>query len=534
MKHLVLILAFLSTQAFAHKIGPHLLDFNLKGEYEGYVSRVKPKVIKIVDGNAERINRYYSLSPKSIFVIRDHPLSEQKDDMQRDPIGTGRRHADDWAGKARAYQIPKNQMIFLGINEPAIWSGDAYEDATIKYTVAFLDRLKEHGLRGGALNLNTGHPRTSGGRPSWQSLSPIKDAILRGNHVLMIHEYWDKRGPDAQWQWNPGRFTVHNKDWNVKVIIGETGIDEVVNGAKNHSGWRDHVSASEYRKQLMRYSELISQDKRIIGAVAFTAGGNHMWTSFETLEVFKDLEVNTEFGEPELGNTGPTPIPDPKPDPKPTPTNPTMTSIPGAPWTKVNGASVSAGQKYWKLSKAVFLDEKASQGRHHIYSANGATLVATNANGAVTRTAGDIPMWSQDEYCVKSEGAGVTASDQVCGLKMEPKNHHVSYELGFTLTTKDGSTTPPPKPEPNPVPATGLAKALIDKAQEKQVIQFNPNAALQKAIFAAGFVPNSGEFSITVSGQGYVAQRAEHLVTGEVRVFYCLDGQWSNVQWVKK
>lgn len=514
-------LHFFSSTAFAHKIGPHLLDFNLKSEYEGFVSRVKPKVIKIVDGNAERINRYYSLSPKSIFVIRSHPLSEQKSDMLKDPLGTGRRHADEWIGKSVQYRIPKNQMIFLGINEPAIWESATYEDATIKYTVAFLDRLREHGLRGGALNLNTGHPRTSGGRPSWQSLSPIKDAILRGDHVLMIHEYWDKRGPDAQWQWNPGRFTTHNKDWNVKVIIGETGIDEVVNGAPRHSGWRNHVSASEYRKQLMRYSELISQDKRIIGAVVFTAGGNNDWVTFETWDALKDLEVNNEFGEPDLGN--------PVPTPKPTPTSPTMLSIPGAPWTKVTAASVSPGGKYWKLAKAEFLNANTSGGRHHIFSGNGTLLVATNANGAVTRSSSDIPMWSQDEYCVKSEGQNVSASDQVCGLRMEPKNHHVSYRLFFELANPSGENPPP-----NPPPAGDLQKKLLEEAAAKQVIQFNPNASLQKAIFAAGFVPNSGEFSLTISGVGYVAQRAEHLVTGEVRVYYVRVGDWSNVQFIKR
>jgi hypothetical protein len=526
LRYLLVLLVMFAPSSFAHKIGPHLLDFNLKSEYEGYVSRVKPKVIKLVDANPERVNRYYNLSPKSIFVIRSHPLSEQKSDMQKDPVGTGNRHCSEWASRAKSYSIPKNQMIFLGINEPAIWSGDAYENATISYTVAFLDCLKGHGLRGGALNLNTGHPRENG-RPSYESLKPIRDAIVRGDHVLMVHEYWDKRGPDAQWPWNTGRFTRLAKDWNVKVIVGETGIDEVVNGAKNHSGWRDHVSASEYRKQLMRYSDLISQDKRIIGAVVFTAGGNNDWRTFETWEALKDMDVNTEFGEPDLGNSGPTPVP--KPDPKPT--SPAMTSIPGAPWTKVTAATTSG--KYWKLAKAEFLGEAASQGRHHIFSGNGVTLVAVNANGAVTKSGGDIPLWSQDEYCVTAEGQGVTASDKVCGLRMEPKNHHVSYRLFFEVANGGSVPTPDPGPAPTPTPNV-LAQVLINEGQAKQVIQFNPNAALQKAIFTAGFVPNSGEFKINVAGQVYVGQRAEHLVTGEVRIFYCRDGDWGNVSFVKK
>jgi hypothetical protein len=77
-----------------------------------------------------------------------------------------------------------------------------------------------------------------------------------------------------------------------------------------------------------------------------------------------------------------------------------------------------------------------------------------------------------------------------------------------------------------------LHDALVWNAEKNQVIQFNPEAALQKRIFAAGFVPNSPEFDIEFRDVAYVAQRAEHLGTGEVRVYYCKDGNWSAVQYV--
>lgn len=84
---------------------------------------------------------------------------------------------------------------------------------------------------------------------------------------------------------------------------------------------------------------------------------------------------------------------------------------------------------------------------------------------------------------------------------------------------------------PNPLPALGtLERALLDEAQNKQAIQFNINAALQKVIFADGFVPNSAEFSITVNNVNYTAQRVEHLQSGEVRVYYCVTGQWNDVK----
>jgi hypothetical protein len=90
--------------------------------------------------------------------------------------------------------------------------------------------------------------------------------------------------------------------------------------------------------------------------------------------------------------------------------------------------------------------------------------------------------------------------------------------------------TEPEKPEPEPP----FEELLLDAAEEAQVIEFNPCAALQKRIFADGFVPNSPEFEIESEGDRYVAQRAEHLDTGEVRVYHVRKGEWTHVDYVQR
>ena len=77
-----------------------------------------------------------------------------------------------------------------------------------------------------------------------------------------------------------------------------------------------------------------------------------------------------------------------------------------------------------------------------------------------------------------------------------------------------------------------LEEALRKTAQKEQRIQFNRDAALQKAIFAAGFVPNSPEFPLSFGGVDYIGQRSEHLGTGEVRVYNCPVGQYDQVTFV--
>lgn len=82
---------------------------------------------------------------------------------------------------------------------------------------------------------------------------------------------------------------------------------------------------------------------------------------------------------------------------------------------------------------------------------------------------------------------------------------------------------------------TTLRDALLYKGEKALLIQYNPTAALQKRIFADGFVPNSNEFSFAwPEGVSYVAQRAESLTTGEVRVYYCKKGNWDTVEFVTR
>jgi len=57
-------------------------------------------------------------------------------------------------------------------------------------------------------------------------------------------------------------------------------------------------------------------------------------------------------------------------------------------------------------------------------------------------------------------------------------------------------------------------------------------AALQGRIFADGFVPNSPEYYVTWNAVRYVAQRAEHLGSGEVRIYYVQEGRWEDVRFV--
>ena len=85
-----------------HRMGVHWIPASNRAADHAYMQALRPGVIKVLSLDVGRLNEAYSYldpSPNSLLVIRDHPLSEQKADMVRDPVGTGKRHAAEWRQK---------------------------------------------------------------------------------------------------------------------------------------------------------------------------------------------------------------------------------------------------------------------------------------------------------------------------------------------------------------------------------------------------------------------------------------------------
>jgi hypothetical protein len=95
---------------------------------------------------------------------------------------------------------PDANLLVVGINEPPVWEA---LQATVAYTVAFLDQCKAVGLKAGALNLSVGWPANNGPdtAPDWAPYVPVLAAIERGGHYLVLHEYWADQGPTEMWGW---------------------------------------------------------------------------------------------------------------------------------------------------------------------------------------------------------------------------------------------------------------------------------------------------------------------------------------------
>ena len=83
----------------------------------------------------------------------------------------------------------------------------------------------------------------------------------------------------------------------------------------------------------------------------------------------------------------------------------------------------------------------------------------------------------------------------------------------------------------DPAPVNSLRELLLTTGDREQLIRFNPQAALQRRIALDGFFPNSNEFDVEWEGVQYIGQRAEDMVSGEVRVYYVPRDRWDDVRY---
>lgn len=236
-----------------------------------YMKRLNPTVIKIMDGGQPDYEWVRQNVPGALVIARDWALSEQHDDMTGDPIGTGKRHAQEWDRHANRLGFDRAQTLVLGVNEPRVWE-PAVSECLRLYTIAFLDECSRFGLRAGAMQLSVGWPANQGGDtpPDWTPFWGVEDAIKRGNHMLVLHEYWADLGPGEMWGWWGGR--ALKCPWQVPIVIGESGVDMYVKDASvEHAkrGWQGRMSPERYAAELREYTWRMAADSRFKGDCVF-------------------------------------------------------------------------------------------------------------------------------------------------------------------------------------------------------------------------------------------------------------------------
>lgn len=260
--------------------------------------------------------------PNATIILRNHPLSEQKDDVLRDPVGTGKRHAREWAealtklyGETPLKQAKK--VGISGINECPYWNAPGPKP-WVDYYCALADDTKLAGVM--MLELPPGHPDNSGAdTPSnWK---PFDAAIQRcsiDGHWMELHEYWGlNHGPQfyaGWWAWRYRHLIQYNP--RVPIFIGECGpIKEYQRpdgtwGQIAKDGWMGDLQPQTAVAQINEYDDGLMRDPQVTYAVTFTTDGGHPW-----IEQFDTEGLQPHWTRSATQWPGMPPTPDPTPPP---------------------------------------------------------------------------------------------------------------------------------------------------------------------------------------------------------------------------
>lgn len=278
------------------RAGVHWIPVHGRNTDMDYIKALRPSAIKLVDPDPERVRQCLEwVHPNGVVVLRDWALSEQKDDMYRDPVGTGKRHAEDWYGKittGRFAGFDKNRLAICGINEPYV-RNDAEIAATVSYTASLLKRATELGVRVLALNLSVGWPMNhdtptvKDTPPDWGPFMSLEPLIVDNNGFLCVHEYFYRDEAEGVHDSPVGKFGwyTHRIDMcpmkNVPIIIGEWGMEKKVDIARWNAegnppvGWIGNMTGEQFAEQFWRYMD--TANPNIFSVMPFTSDFNHDW-----------------------------------------------------------------------------------------------------------------------------------------------------------------------------------------------------------------------------------------------------------------
>lgn len=265
--------------------------------------------VKILNPDGHLCQQVWAAAPEAKLCLRLHGLSEEKAQMRSDPVGTARRHAQEWLSFVTTHGLTGklDQLAFEGINEPS-WEPSNLPPV-VAYNAAFVEFMGTRGMSPCALQINTGWPTNHSIRnapPDWEPFEPVRLALLRYGGYLSVHEYWDRRGPASDdWLWNPGRIFQIPDNWAaIPVLVTEAGYDQAVNapaGTPNH-GWQGHLSADEYMAHLTEYDRRLRHavvdypaKPKVQAVFVFTHDFDHPWDTFDTRPLTERLCLHAQW-----------------------------------------------------------------------------------------------------------------------------------------------------------------------------------------------------------------------------------------------
>jgi hypothetical protein len=305
------------------RIGLHLMSNRNTAKTRDYIARVQPEVVKTIAPDRAQLEMIREVSPETRIIARDvwNPQT----------IGAYGDFQNRVLGKAREF----GDLIdyWEGYNEVG-FRGDEMSDFARKER-GLAQRLNDLG-RGAAIGgFSTGAVPLE----DWERFLPALEYAHEQGKDRCIYHFHEYSAPfmqalcgNNQWNWDSGGyFTIDDpctapgvEGWttlryrkarrllvragldNVHMAITEGGLDDIQprGGPVQAKGWKDYRNTEwartvhgSYADQLRWYSERLTEDPYILGAVDFGfATIDPQWNSFDLVTDDADQEREKLIG----------------------------------------------------------------------------------------------------------------------------------------------------------------------------------------------------------------------------------------------
>lgn len=543
--------------------------------FREYVERVRPPVVKFLDPSAgDEALAAWCRSIGVEVIGRVYFESQEMGDG-------GRRQMEQVLAAARSCP----SIRYWELHNEAWQAGDelaAYAELSIQFMKS-IDALGggRHAVVG---CFSVGMPDLPEGDPGaqWRRFAPALRYAAEHGHLLGLHQYG---GGSQGMRFDPPWYALRHRQvlaWAKsqgvampRILITESGIDALEKADRATRGWKTMPAGYDYAADMAWFCTQLAADPTVVGVVDF--GFAHVDPKWEPFDLADRLDVLYRVAALQLL------IPDatkpPKEDPPVADLNALLAAEFGATYSDLRGSlprnptgpngdfsrralgnvdilaihhTVGDKAQSWPEIARTHINGRGWAGLgYHIGVRLGQVAYLGDVNLAraccVDQNHRVLCVVLTGNYEVEQVDPADAAalrrvvaliqrwSMQTLGRPLKVLGHR---EVPGQATACPGSHLLPlvhqlaaggAPPAPAPVPVVNTA-ALLTEADRLQTVRLNPASALQRAIALAGFVPTSDEFK----SQGLVAQRAERLTDGAVRVYYVRPGDWASVHFAER
>lgn len=282
-------------------LGAYYDPWHWRGEDAEFMGACDSAWTLIHQPSARAIHVVREVLPNTNVLLRswdiDDSNGDRKREMYADPKGAAHKHLDMWAAKRdelkaelqrNGWVYDESKWFMQLINEP----DPAYVPQVVEYSLEAMRIAQERGWHLGVVVSSEGNfSKPSENDHGWTLCKPLEKPINDGGHVLVIHEYWEPKGPNFGEDGGNHAWRHHIIPLDVPIIVGEAGANGYIQNrysSTDDSGWGKHLSAAQYAAQVKEYIE--GCDTRVKGVLLFLLDyHNDQWKSFDIHDAADEL-----------------------------------------------------------------------------------------------------------------------------------------------------------------------------------------------------------------------------------------------------